>query len=109
MMTKQEVQDTLMRLPPAPWHAVGNTIRAGSLTIGHVTFSRSGIPASFIARLLAKLPDLLADETLQDENEALAAKVEELEDRIADLELEVDELKATVSEYRDAEAAKDGK
>jgi hypothetical protein len=109
MMNEQEVQSTLIRLPPGPWHAVGNTIRAGSQNIAHVTFSRPGVPASFIARVLAKMPELLADTTAQEEIDTLLAKVEELEDRIADLELDRDELQATVNEYREEEKAKDGK
>jgi len=99
MMDTQEVHSTLMRLPPAPWHAVGNTIRAGSQNIGHVTFSRPGIPASFIARLLAMLPDLLsaqaeADEAAIEKVATLESKVEELEDRLSEVEAELAEYKA---------------
>lgn len=88
MMTKQEVQSTLMRLPPAPWHSVGNTIRAGSQNIAHVTFSRPGIPASFIARVLATLPDLLAREesvlALQSQVEKMAEEIAELKEQLAE-------------------------
>ena len=94
MMDQQELQATLMRLPPAPWHSVGNTIRAGSQTIAHVTFSRPAIPASFIARMLAMLPDLLSHDeevaTLQSEVEKLREQVADLTERLA----EVDDEKA---------------
>ena len=99
MMDSNEVHATLMRLPPGPWHSVGNTIRAGSQNIGHVTFSRPGIPASFIARMLAMLPDLLsaqaeADEANVEKVATLESKVEELEDRLSEVEAELAGYKA---------------
>jgi hypothetical protein len=83
----QSLHATMSFLPPGPWHARGNEVRAGDKLVA-VVFCRN---AQFVANQIAKLPELLignAEEiqALRDALTVAETRVEELEEKASDVE-----------------------
>jgi hypothetical protein len=82
----QSLHATLSFLPPGPWHARGNEVRAGDKLVA-VVFCRN---AQFVANQIAKLPELLignAEEiqALRDALTEMETKKEELQEKLDDI------------------------
>ena len=83
----QSLHATLSFLPPGPWHARGNEVRAGDKLVA-VVFCRN---AQFVANQIAKLPEFLTAPT-EEAFSLLAAENEELKRENAVLEQQLEDL-----------------
>jgi hypothetical protein len=85
-MDSQAKHALLSMLPPGPWHARGNEVRAGDKLVA-VVFCRN---ASLVAQHLSKFPETL-DAPSEEDFDLLATENEELKREIEKLEKQVED------------------
>lgn len=96
MAIKETAESILMGLPPAPWHAHGNRVMAGTRTIALVL---DGPGEETLAQELARLPERIENAfATAPELSALAA---EQEDELAQVRDEVEDLRTENEDLQD--------